>query len=120
MTAEIIIKRLRLYAYHGVLPQERAVGANFYITLTATTLVGDDALLHDKLEGTVDYSQIVDVLKREMVKPSSLLEHVAMRMASSVLREFPTVTQVELLLEKETPPMGVQTEGVGVKIVLAK
>ncbi|MGN0232824.1 MAG: dihydroneopterin aldolase [Bacteroidaceae bacterium] len=120
MTAEIIIRRLRLHAYHGVLPQERVVGADFYVTLTATTQVSEEALLHDRLQGTVDYSQIVNVLKREMEQPSFLLEHAAMRMASSVLHDFPPVIRVELLLEKESPPMEVQTEGVGVKIVLAK
>ena len=57
------------------------------------------------------------VLDREMAKPSALREHVAMRMASSVLRDFPIISRVELELEKENPPMGVQTEGVGVKIV---
>ena len=75
MNVEILVKRLRLYASHGVLPQERVVGANFYVTLTATVQVSDDALLHDKLQGTVDYGQIVEVLKQEMKQPSSLLEH---------------------------------------------
>ena len=50
------------------------MGANFYVTLTATVQVSDDALLHDKLQGTVDYGQIVEVLKQEMKQPSSLLE----------------------------------------------
>ena len=119
MNVEILVNRLRLYASHGVLPQERVVGANFYVTLTATVQVSDDALLHDKLQGTVDYGQIVEVLKQEMKQPS-LLEHAAMRMASRLLNDFPSVLKVELLLEKESPPLGVQTEGVGVKLVLTK
>lgn len=117
MNVDIFIKRLRLYGRHGVLPQEKEVGANFYVTLTAAADVSDEALLHDRLEGTVDYSKLVEVLEREMAKPSALLEHAAMRMASSVLRDFPVISRVELELEKENPPMGVQTEGVGVKIV---
>ena len=84
MNVDIFIKRLCLYGRHGVLPQEREVGANFYVTLTATADVSDEALLHDRLEGTVDYSKLVEVLEREMAKPSALLEHVAMRMASRV------------------------------------
>ena len=120
MNVEILVNRLRLYASHGVLPQERVVGANFYVTLTATVQVSDDALLHDKLQGTVDYGQIVEVLKQEMKQPSSLLEHAATRMASRVLNDFPSILKVELLLEKESPPLGVQTEGVGVKLVLTK
>ncbi len=120
VTTEIVIRRLCLYGRHGVLPQEREVGANFYVSLTATADVSDAALLYDHLEGTVDYGQVVAVLQREMNIPSSLIEHVAMRMASSVLRDFPRISRVELLLEKENPPMGVRTEGVGVKIVLVR
>ena len=101
MNVDIFIKRLRLYGRHGVLPQEREVGANFYVTLTAVADVSDEALLHDRLEGTVDYSKLVEVLEREMAKPSALLEHAAMRMASSVLRDFPIISRVELELEKE-------------------
>ena len=120
MDTDIIIRRLRLHARHGVLPQERLVGADFYVTLTATADVSEEALLHDRLEGTVDYGRLVEVLRREMDIPSALLEHAGMRMASSVLQAFPTISRVELLLEKENPPMGVQTEGVGVKIVLTR
>ena len=65
MNVDIFIKRLRLYGRHGVLPQEREVGANFYVTLTAAADVSDEALLHDRLEGTVDYSKLVEVLERE-------------------------------------------------------
>ena len=101
MNVDIFIKRLRLYGRHGVLPQEREVGANFYVTLTAVADVSDEALLHDRLEGTVDYSKLVEVLEREMAKPSALLEHAAMRMASSVLRDFPIISRVELELEKQ-------------------
>lgn len=119
-TTEIVIRRLCLYGRHGVLPQEREVGANFYVTLTAAADVADEALLYDHLEGTVDYGRIVAVLQKEMNPPSALIEHVAMRMASRVLRDFPRISRVELLLEKENPPMGVRSEGVGVKIVLVR
>ena len=110
MNVEIFVNRLRLYASHGVLPQERVVGANFYVTLTATVQVSDDALLHDRLQGTVDYGQIVEVLKQEMKQPSSLLEHAAMRMASRLLNDFPSVLKVELLLEKERNAIGREKE----------
>lgn len=120
MNAEIVIRRLRLRGFHGVLPQERQVGADFYVTLTATADVSDEALLHDSLEGTVDYGRLAQVLKKEMQPPCQLLECAAMRMASAVLRDFPRVSRLELLLEKENPPMEVQTEGVGVKILLVR
>ncbi|HBC29501.1 MAG TPA: dihydroneopterin aldolase [Prevotellaceae bacterium] len=120
MDVDIIIRRLRLHGFHGVLPQENRVGADFYVTLKVTASVGEEALLHDRLEGTVDYSRLAETLRREMQPPCLLLERAAMRMASGVLRDFPQVSRAELLLEKENPPMGEQTEGVGVKILLVR
>lgn len=118
VNTEIHINRLCLYARHGVLSQEREVGAEFRVTLTARVDVTNEALLHDRLEGTVDYGRVVATLQREMDKPSRLLEHAAMRMAQALLDDFPMLTRVTLLLEKVNPPLGVLCEGVGVKIVL--
>lgn len=118
MQIDIKIDRLRIHAFHGVLPQEKRVGADFYVTLVATAEVSEEALLHDRLVGTVDYGMLVRVVQHEMAIPSNLLEHVAMRMASAVLRTFPTVLRISILLKKENPPLGVQSEGIGVKIVL--
>lgn len=118
VSTEIHIDRLRLYARHGVLPQEREVGAEFVVTLTAKVDATDEALLHDHLEGTVDYGQLVATMQHEMDEPSRLLEHAAMRMAHALLRDFPMLTRVTLLLEKVNPPLGVLSEGVGVEIVL--
>lgn len=118
MQTEIHIRRLRIHTFHGVLPQERVVGANFIVTLIATVEMTEEALLYDRLEGTVDYGRVVATLQHEMAVPSRLLEHVAMRMARSLLHNFPQFSRVSLLLEKENPPLGVQSEGVGVKIIL--
>ena len=34
-TAEINVARIKLYAYHGCHPQERVVGGDFYVTISA-------------------------------------------------------------------------------------
>lgn len=118
MLYQICINRLRLHGFHGVLPQERQVGADFYVTLTADVDVAEEAWRDDKLEGTLDYSRLTGILQREMEQPSQLLEHVAYRMGEAVLRQCAEVRQLTLLLEKENPPLGVQCEGLGVKINL--
>lgn len=112
----ITIDRLKLHAFHGALPQERIVGADFYVSLSARTEVEPSAWQHDLLEGTTNYADIVAIVRREMAVPSNLLEHVAARIASSVLAECPAVSSVSVTLEKENPPLGVLCRGVGVKI----
>ena len=105
-----------MYAYHGCHPQERTVGADFYVTITALVDVDASAWRDDQLEGTADYSRFVSIARREMAVPSNLLEHVASRIASSVLSECPPVLKVCVTIEKENPPLGVLCDGVSVKM----
>ena len=114
--AEISINRIKEYAHHGVSPQERTIGADFYVTVAAQVEVEASAWRDDRLEGTADYSRFVSIVRREMSVPSNLLEHVASRIASAVLAECPSVLKVCVTIEKENPPLGVLCDGVSVKI----
>ena len=113
---EISVNRIKVYAYHGVSPQERTVGADFYVTISALVDVDASAWRDDQLEGTADYSRFVAIARREMSVPSNLLEHVASRIASAVLSESPSIQNVSVTIEKENPPLGVLCDGVSVKV----
>ena len=115
-TAEISVNRIKVYAYHGCKPQERTIGADFYVTISALVEVEASAWHDDCLDGTADYSRFVSITRREMAIPSNLLEHVASRIASSVLGECPSVQKVNVTIEKENPPLGVLCKSVSIKI----
>lgn len=118
--AEISVKRIKVYAYHGVSPQERTVGADFYVTVSTLVDVEPSAWRDDQLEGTADYSRFVAIVRREMSVPSNLLEHVAARIASAILAECSSVQKASVTIEKENPPLGVLCDGVTVKIEQAR
>lgn len=118
MIYQLKIDRLRLYAYHGVMPQERITGANFYVSLEAEYECDATAYAEDQLEGTLNYADVAEVIRQEMLIPSNLLEHVAHRIAQKLLDSFPRLYNISLLLEKENPPIGQYSEGFGVKIHL--
>ena len=110
----IEVKEARFYAYHGVLPQERRVGGSYTVTLR----VGYDwsrAAETDEVGDTLDYAALYEVVKREMMVPSKLLEHVAGRIAKAVTTAWPTVTSLDLWLVKDKPPMGAACAGAGVE-----
>lgn len=113
---EIAVNRIKVYARHGVSPQERTVGADFYVSVSALVDVEPSAWRDDQLEGTADYSRFVSIVRKEMAIPSNLLEHVAARIASSVLAECPSVRKVSVTIEKENPPRGVLCDGVSIKL----
>lgn len=110
----IHLKGLKLYAYHGVLPQENQVGAEYTIDLRLKTDF-TQAAETDRLEGTVNYAEVFNAVKKEMEIPSQLLEHVAWRIARRLLDDFPTISKVDIALYKQNPPMGADCSRVGVE-----
>lgn len=110
----IHLKGLKLYAYHGVLPQESQVGAEYTIDLRLKTDF-TQAAETDRLEGTVNYAEVFNAVKKEMEIPSQLLEHVAWRIARRLLDDFPTISKVDIALYKQNPPMGADCSQVGVE-----
>ncbi|MBQ8454378.1 MAG: dihydroneopterin aldolase [Bacteroidaceae bacterium] len=112
---EISVNRIKVYAYHGCEPQERVVGGEFYVSISAQVEVEASAWQYDQLEGTADYSRFVSIAKREMAVPSNLLEHVAARIAAAILEECPTVMKLSVTIDKENPPLGVTCQGVSIK-----
>ena len=119
-TVTIHIHRLALQGRHGVLPQERIVGAMFYVTLHIDVEVSSEAVLHDNLVGTVSYADIIQVVKQEMSVSSALLEHLAYRVGQRLLADFPTIYSLTVRIDKENPPCGVCTDSIGVSLRMAR
>ena len=112
-----MLKGLRFYACHGVLPQERRVGGEFLVNLRVGYPL-DKAMLSDDVGDTLDYAALYGVVKTEMMQPSRLLEHVAGRITQAIEKRFPLVTSIDLELTKLNPPMGVDCDGASVEIHL--
>ena len=102
----ITLDSLRFYAYHGAEPQEAIVGAWYTVRISIKTDV-TVAILSDNLDGTISYALVADVIKDQMQVRSALLEHVAGRIAQTLLTEFPTLTSVTVTVRKEHPPIGI-------------
>ena len=117
---KIILQDIRIYAYHGVFPEEHTMGAYYKIGVEITTDYRK-AMLHDALSGTINYGEIYKVIQEEMAIPSKLMEHVAYRMMKSMFEKFAEIESIQLSILKENPPI-VATEcaGCGVKIELSR
>ena len=113
----IILRNVRFHAFHGVMPQERKVGADFLVNLRVGYPL-EQAMQSDEVSDTLNYAALYEVVKTEMMQPSNLLEHVAGRIADAIVKRFPQVTSIDLDLTKLNPPMGADCDGAGVEIHL--
>ena len=115
MKTTVFLDEVRFHAFHGVMPQERTVGADFTVSLR----VEYDfikAAESDVLDDTISYAEIYEVVKSEMEQPSQLLEHVAMRIVKAVASRWPKVEKIDIRLAKDNPPVGADCKGAGVEI----
>lgn len=113
----VMLQDVRFHAFHGVMPQEGKVGADFLVSLRVGYPL-EKAMQSDEVGDTLNYATLYALVESEMAKPSKLLEHVAGRIVKAIEKNFPEVTSIDLKLTKRNPPMGADCEGAGVEIHL--
>lgn len=113
----IALHDIRIFAYHGVMPQEQVVGDWYTVNLQLNVL-DESATVSDRLTDTVDYSKVFNVVKREMLVPSKLMEHVCGRICRAIIADFPLVDAVSITIVKQNPPIGAECGGCGVELTM--
>lgn len=106
----ITISGLRLTAYHGVLPQERRVGNQFMVDIRLDVDV-KSAMETDDLADTINYAEVINIVKQEMAVPSKLLEHVAARIRRALTLNFgSSIISGSVTISKLAPPISAQLD----------
>lgn len=115
MTGTIEVNNLRLFARHGVDPQERIVGNTFEITVHVQYPI-TEAMKRDHISTTLNYARLVDVIKEVMRTPSSLLENVAYRIYKAIINEFHLIEGGHIRVAKIAPPIKGELDSVAVSL----
>ena len=108
---KIILKNIRIFAFHGCLVEESKIGSDYLVNLTVNTDLNTSAI-SDNLYDTVDYVHLNQIIKEEMAIRSALLEHVAKRILDRIFNEATTVTYAKVSVSKLNPPIGGDVEAV--------
>lgn len=117
MSSKIYLRNVRFHAFHGVLPQEGIVGNDYLVNLVLDYDFSS-AMKTDDFQGTLNYAEVYQKVREEMAVPSKLLEHVAGRIAHRLFSDFPEIQKLQLSITKVNPPMGADSDGAGVEVVL--
>ena len=105
MMGKVILKDIRIYAFHGCMEEEELIGSDYIVNLEVETDMHQPAY-SDLLEDAVDYVLLNAIVKEEMLIRSRLLEHIAQRIIDRILKQFPVVKNVEVKVAKQNPPIG--------------
>ena len=111
----IRIEDMEFYAFHGHYHEEQIVGSHFIVDVTIETDT-DKAGRSDDLHDTLNYQTAYLVVKREMEKTSSLLEHIATRILDALYTELSGIHKATVRVAKLNPVMGGRIGRVSVEV----
>ncbi len=100
----VSLEGMEFYARHGYYEEERRIG-NKYSVDVHLELNLDEAAEKDKLEGTVNYEKVYEIVAQVMSIDANLLEHLAGKMVNELKSNFSNVTGVTVRVSKFNPPI---------------
>ena len=108
----ITVKGIRVFAYHGHLPEEAVLGGHFIVNILVeadTTEVEKT----DDLNDTLDYVKIIEIVKYQMAIRADMIEVPAKRIVDAILT-LNKVHKVTVEVEKVLPPINATFDKISV------
>ncbi len=113
---KILVRGLKIFAYHGVNEEEKIDGQNFVFDIDAFVDISVPCKTDD-VEDTVSYAKIIkETTKIFTAQKDDLLERAAQRVADGLFESFDKIQSLHILLKKPEAPIKADFEYVGVEI----
>lgn len=111
----IKVENIRMFAHHGCLKEETAIGSDYRVDLKIKANLQTSAN-SDKLSDTIDYVLLNRIIQEEMQVPSYLLETVAKRILDRIFMEDQLIDKATVWVSKLNPPIGGDVQQVTIKM----
>ena len=113
---KILVRNLKIFAYHGVNPEEKVDGQNFVLDIDAYVDISVPCVT-DNVEDTVSYAKIIkETVKIFISQKDDLLERAAQRVADGLFESFDKIQSLRILLKKPEAPIKADFDYVAVEI----
>ena len=101
---KVSLEGMEFYARHGYYEEERVIG-NKYSVDVMLDVDFTEAAADDKLEGTVNYEKVYEIVQNVMSIDANLLEHLAGKMIKALRESFSEINRVHVRISKYNPPI---------------
>lgn len=113
---KIVIKDLEIFAYHGVLEEEKREGQTFIVTVELSLNL-KDAGVSDDLTKTVNYAEVCADIETVMLDEKyNLIEAAAENIANTILVKYDKIKAVRVIISKPEAPIDMTFDTVYVDI----
>lgn len=99
----IQLEKLRFFAFHGLYNEEKQGGNEFEMDLYLS-FRQDDGII-TRLDQTLNYAAVYQLLKEEMQRPRELLETFLTELGEILKERYPRITYIKATLYKLTVPV---------------
>ena len=114
-TDKIIIKGLKIFAYHGVNEEEKRDGQNFILDIVCYTDY-KNAGITDDLNMTVSYAKIIKTVNKIFTEKSyDLIEAAATAVVNGIFKEYKKIQKIDITLKKPEAPIKADFDWVAVE-----
>tara|TARA_B100001142_G_scaffold301202_1_gene326633 strand:+ start:2085 stop:2438 length:354 start_codon:yes stop_codon:yes gene_type:complete len=110
----ITVEGIRVFGYHGHLPEEAKLGGHFIINVWVTADTSE-VEKKDNLKHTIDYVRIITIVKEQMAIRADMIEVPAKRIVDAIL-PLCKVQKVRVEVEKMQPPIDATFDKISVVI----
>ena len=112
----ITVKKLSLFAYHGVNDEEQRIGQRFYVDLDLA-VTGVTATDTDKLAGTISYEDVIHCVEHAFLSEKfRTIERAAKVVINAVMVKFPTIEFLKVTVHKPSAPVAAIFDDVAVTL----
>jgi len=103
MKVTVNLESMKFHAFHGVTAEERTIGGTYLVDISYS--IETEAIHTDRMDDTVNYATLFELVKKEMKQPSHLIEHVAGRILEAIKERFPQTQELVVKVSKLHPPV---------------
>jgi len=113
----IHLEQILFRSYHGLYEEERINGNDFLVDVTVKYQPFGEI---NRIEDTINYAEVFELVRKRMAIATPLLETVAMDIAALILSEFKIAEKVMITIKKLNPPIKNFNGKVGVSFELKR
>src|ERR1044072_5098386 len=99
----IELNELKLHAFHGVYEGEKQTGSGYEVNVRVAYEEGDTTF--DDLKNTINYVEILEIVKQRMRIPTGLLEKVADGIIRKIRHQYPFSKEISISIYKLDAPV---------------
>jgi len=99
----ITVEGIRVFAYHGHLPEEAVLGGHFIVNVWVEADTSKVEKTDDLID-TVDYVKIIDIVKQKMANRSDMIEYPARKIVDAIML-LNRVKKVTVEVQKVATPI---------------